>query len=175
MYLEHELARHDIDASVFVPFVVARLQSTPEANGAELAVRIAAEGAAEETSVLVRIEWDAKSHSSRGSAIQDRVVTEWAALGVACALLPELLGVVIVSVAMAGDSFDYRVSDGVHEWGLEVGGTMAEAEGVLRDRLRLKVRQLHDNPYGIMGYVVVTGFVLQRAMVSVPNGSKQEH
>jgi hypothetical protein len=85
-----------------------------------------------------------------------------------------LLGVRIVSVAVAGESFDCRVSDGVAEWGLEISGTMTEDEGELRERMRLKLRQLHDNPYGIMGYVVVVAFVRREALISLPERAKLE-
>jgi hypothetical protein len=93
---------------------------------------------------------------------------------VACVLLPALLGVRIVSVALDGDRFDYRVSDGGTEWGLEVSGTMTEDEGELLDRLRLKLRQLHDNPYGILGYVVVAAFVRREALISLPDNAQKE-
>jgi hypothetical protein len=106
--------------------------------------------------------------------VQERVLTEWAALGLTCVLLPELLGVRIVSVAVEGERFDYRVSDGVTEWGLEISGTMTEDEGELRERLRLKIRQLHDNPYGILGYVVVLAFVRREALISLPESPNEE-
>lgn len=98
----------------------------------------------------------------------------WAAIGVACALLPALAGLRIVSVALGGERFDYRVSDGAEEWGLEVSGSMTEDEGELRERLRLKIRQLHDNPYGILGYAVVVGLVQRVALISMPAGTSVE-
>jgi hypothetical protein len=101
-------------------------------------------------------------------------LTEWAALGVACVLLPALLNVRIASVAVEGESFDYRVSDGSTEWGLEVSGTMTEDDGELRERLRLKIRQLQSNPYGMMGYVVVAAFVRREALIAIPDGENHE-
>ncbi len=96
-------------------------------------------------------------------------MTEWAALGVACALLPALTGLRVLSVALEGERFDYRIGDGQTEWGLEVSGTLTEDGREFRERLRIKLRQLHDNPYGIGGYAVVVGFVRQEVLISVPD------
>jgi hypothetical protein len=46
-------------------------------------------------------------------------------------------------------------------------GTMTEDEGELRERLRLKIRQLQSNPYGMMGYVVVAAIVRREALIAV--------
>lgn len=51
---------------------------------------------------------------------------------------------------------------------------MTEAAGELRERLRLKIRQLNDNPYGMMGYVVVVGFVRQEALIALPDRGDRE-
>lgn len=172
--LEEALRLHAIDASIFAPFVIARLRAAPEETIAELLVRMQEVSGHEERAVRVSLQWDAQSAFQQPVAVQERVLTEWAALGIACVLLPTLLGVRIVSVAVEGERFDYRVSDGVTEWGLEISGTMTEDEGELRERLRLKIRQLHDNPYGIMGYVVVAAFVRREALIALPDKANKE-
>lgn len=58
-------------------------------------------------------------------------------------------------MAADGDRFDFWVSDGNQEFGLEVSGTMADE---IEARHRVKVRQLRENPYEVDGYVVVAGF-----------------
>ena len=45
--------------------------------------------------------------------------------------------------------------------------------GELRERLRLKIRQRQDNPYGIMGYVVVAAFVRREALIALPDTVNQ--
>src|SRR5437879_2465611 len=90
--LQDGLASHAVDASVFLPFVVARLSAEPEANSAELWVRVKEESSANEKSVRVRLTWEASRISPLPAAIQEHVITEWAALGVACVLLPALTG-----------------------------------------------------------------------------------
>lgn len=174
--LEEGLRLHAIDASIFAPFVIARLASAPQDTSAELWVRLKKESAYEERPIRVRLQWDVRNAFTLPVAVQERVLTEWAALGVACVLLPALTGMRILSVALDGDRFDYRVGDGVTEWGMEVSGTLTEDEGELRERLRLKLRQLHDNPFGIMGYVVVVGFVRRETLLSLPDDTvpKQE-
>jgi len=172
--LEEALRLHEIDASVFAPFVIARLRTRPDGTETELAVRLKEVSAREERSITVRLQWDAQSAFTQPVAVQERVLTEWAALGIACVLLPALLGVRIVSVAVEGERFDYLVSDGIAEWGLEISGTMTEDEGDLQERLRLKMRQLQDNPYGMMGYVVVAAFVRREVLISLPDRANPE-
>lgn len=172
--LEESLRGHAIDASIFAPFVIARLRTAPEDTEAELQVCMKEESGREERTVQVRVGWNPQSAFQQPVAVQERVITEWAALGIACVVLPALAGVRITSVAVEGERFDYRVSDGVTEWGLEVSGTMTEHEGELRERLRLKMRQLHDNPYGLSGYVVVVAFVRREALVSLPDPVEEE-
>lgn len=167
--LEEALRLHAIDATVFAPFVIARLRAAAEDTETELLVRMKEENAPQERFQRVRLQWDPGSAFLNLPAVQERVLTEWAALGLACALLPQLLGVRIVSVAVEGERFDYRVSDGVTEWGLEISGMMTEDEGEVRERLRLKIRQLHDNPYGMPGYVVVAAFVRRETLISLPD------
>lgn len=172
--LEETLRLHAIDASIFAPFVIARLRSHPDETHQEIIVHLQEMNSPEERSINVRLHWEASSAFTLPIAGQERVLTEWAALGVACVLLPALCGVRIVSVAAEGERFDYRVSDGITEWGLEISGTMTEESGELRERLRLKIRQLNDNPYGMMGYVVVVGFVRREALIALPDGGERE-
>lgn len=174
LQLEETLRLHAIDASIFAPFVIARLRSDSEETHREIVVHLQEMSSPEERSINVSLQWEASSAFTLPVAVQERVLTEWAALGVACVLLPALCGVPIVSVAAEGERFDYRVSDGGIEWGLEISGTMTEEAGELRERLRLKIRQLNDNPYGMMGYVVVVGFVRQEALIALPDGVDRE-
>ena len=138
--LEESLLRHEIDTSVFAPFVIARLRGAPDDIEAVIQKHLIEASTHKERSVRVRLQWEPHSAFTRPVAIQERVLTEWAALGLTCVLLPELLGLRIVSVAVEGESFDYRVSDGITIWGLEISGTMTEDRGELRERLRLKIR-----------------------------------
>jgi len=172
--LEELLRSHEIDASIFAPFVIARLRGKFEDSEAVLLVRIGEVDASDERALQVLIQWEPGSAFAQPVAVQERVLTEWAALGVACLLLPGLLNVWITSVAVEGESFDDRVSDGSNEWGLEVSGTMTEYDGVLRGRLGLKIRQLQSNPSGMVGYVVVVAFVRREALIAVPDSENPE-
>jgi hypothetical protein len=98
--------------------------------------------------------------------VQERTVTEWAACGVACAVLSEYTNLHVGAVAQEGDRFDYWVVEGEAEFGLEISGTMTESEEEFAARHRIKVRQSLENPYGVDGYVIVVGFVLQRVLFS---------
>lgn len=69
----------------------------------------------------------------------------------------------VSQVAGNGDRFDYWVSDGRCEYGLEVSGTTTNE---VEARHRAKVRQWSENPYGVDGYVVVAGFAGQSVICS---------
>src|ERR1700760_3021381 len=97
--LEECLRLHAIDAGIFAPFVIARLSSTSESHFAELWVRIKEESSRAEQSLRVRILWNPESRFALPVAVQERTLTEWAALGVACTLLPALTGMRILAVA----------------------------------------------------------------------------
>jgi hypothetical protein len=59
--------------------------------------------------------------------------------------------------------FDYWVSDGQNDFGLEISGTGATD---VETRHRAKVRQWRENPFGVDGYVVVVGFVTREVKLS---------
>jgi hypothetical protein len=62
-----------------------------------------------------------------------------------------------------GNSFDYWVTDGRWQYGLEVSGTMNED---VEPRHREKVRQLRANPYGVDGFAVTVGFPTREVIFS---------
>jgi len=87
-------------------------------------------------------------------------------LGVACALIPSLLGKRVLSVAVEGERFDYRIGNEAGELGLEVSGALSESRDDLRERHRLKIRQLRENPARLSGHVIVVGFTLREVLIS---------
>jgi hypothetical protein len=154
----HPLATH-----LFVPFAITRLQQGPEDTEVVLTVELRGfpgEPAAERQ---LRLFWDAASLPQLPSAVQDNPLTEWAALGVACAVIWHFAGLRLHAVAAAGDRFDYWVMQETEELALEVSGTTAAD---LEVRHREKVLQLRDNPYGVNGYVVVVAFATRRVIFS---------
>jgi hypothetical protein len=112
---------------------------------------------------LLRLHWSPASAVWQPLAVQDNTVTEWAALGVAFAVVAVYANLRVQSVALEGDRFDYWVTDGESDFGLEVSGTMTED---VIARHREKVRQLRENPYGQDGYVVVVGFATRMVIFS---------
>lgn len=69
----------------------------------------------------------------------------------------------VLQVTQAGDKFDYWIGDEEREYALEVSGTI---EGRLTERHAAKVRQLHENPFRVDGYVAVTRFASQESIFS---------
>jgi hypothetical protein len=126
----------------------------------QLSVRILQREGSEHTENL-RVPWSPAHIPTLPPAVQSHIITEWGALGVACAVLHGLGdGLRLTSVAREGDRFDYWVGNDEQEWGLEISGTGAES---LEERHREKVDQLLSNPYGVDGFVIVVRFASQEA------------
>jgi hypothetical protein len=163
-YRLEDLARdHRISAAMFAPFVIVRLSGAAEVMEATLTVRLRDVSSPGETQRTLRLSWSADSAPTQPIGVSERTVTEWAACGVACAVVSLYAGLQVREVAGDGDRFDYWVDDGKTEYGLEVSGTTLED---VETRHRAKVRQLRENPYGMDGYVVVTGFATRNVIFS---------
>ncbi len=163
-YQLEDIARdHRIGAGVFVPFVIARLQAESGASEATLTVRLRDVGGAGEQQRQLRLFWEASSAQKQPLGVQERTVTEWAAYGIACVVLARYSQIQVSQVAGDGDRFDYWVSDGEREYGLEVSGTTTDE---VETRHRAKVRQWRENPYGVDGCVIVAGFARREVICS---------
>ena len=162
-YLEDIGSDHVIDASVFVPFAVLRLRADGDSSEAALRVQLRDHLEFGDQVRTLRIIWSGDSIPTDPLAVPDRAVTEWAACGVACVLVPVYTHLRIRGVAAYGDRFDYWLNDGRQDYGLEISGTVADE---LEPRHRVKVNQLLANPYGIDGYVAVVAFGSRTAMFS---------
>ncbi len=96
-------------------------------------------------------------------AISDSTMTEFAACGVACALVAKFTGLRLSHVSRRGERFDYWLREGDTEFGLEVSGTISQD---LERRHAEKAAQLLDNPFGLDGYVCVVSFEKREAILS---------
>ena len=146
---------HALATNLFVPFAVARLQESPEDTEVVLTVElrdIQEEGTTERP---LRLLWERESAARLPLGIQENPLTEWAGLGVACAVLWHFAGIRLHAVAAEGDRIDYWGLQGTEECAVEISGTTTAN---LEARHREKVQQLLANPYGSDGYVVVVGF-----------------
>src|SRR5262249_32605209 len=114
---------HPVATHLFVPFAVKRLQERSEDAEAVLAVELrGVEEQVVETRPL-RLYWERNSISTLPLAMQDQPLTEWAALGVACAVIWHFAGLRLHAVAALGDRVDYWVLREDQELGLEISGT----------------------------------------------------
>jgi hypothetical protein len=154
---------HPIGAALFVPFTIQRLQEETETTEAILTVELRNIGDHSQTQRTLHFTWSPDNMPTSSLGVPERVVTEWAACGVACVVVALYAGLTVREVAADGDRFDYWVDDGRYEYGLEVSGTLRTD---LETRHRAKVRQLCDNPYGVDGYVVVVSFVTRYVIMS---------
>jgi hypothetical protein len=154
---------HPVATQVFVPFAITRLQQRPEDTEAVLTVAL--RGIEEQTTEdrPLRLFWERDSIPTLPLAIGDQPITEWAALGVACAVIWHFAGLRLHAVAALGDRIDYWVERDNREFALEISGTRT---GDLEARHQEKVQQLLANPYGADGYVVVVGFAARRVSFS---------
>ena len=154
---------HRVGAALFIPFTILRLQGATETTEVTLTVALRNSGDTSETHHTLHLSWSPESVPTQSLGVPERVITEWAACGIACVMVALYAGLTVREVAADGDRFDYWVDDGQYEYGLEVSGTMGTD---LDARHRVKVRQLCDNPYGVDGYVVVVSFATRHVILS---------
>ena len=159
-----------IDGQWFLPFTLHRLRTYTDQQ--EILVTVTLHGIQPQSPVTRRLllHWDEGSPVLTNPPVQEHVITEWAACGIAYAILPLYTQFQLIEVAQSGDRFDYWVGDGKVLLGLEVSGVL---HGQSARRQRDKVRQLLDNPYGIGGYVCVVHFGEQSIQLSfhAPGGN----
>lgn len=161
--LEDIADAHRMNVALFVPFTIQRLRGDTDVTQATVTVNLRDIGEAGEQQRALRIFWTASSVPAQPLAVQEHTVTEWAALGMTCVVAAVYTRLHLRAVTMQGDRFDYWVSDGTRDYGLEVSGTQTtEVEA----RHRAKVRQWRENPYGVDGYVVTAGFVSRQVIFS---------
>jgi hypothetical protein len=80
-----------------------------------------------------------------------------------CVVLAKYTSLRLRAVALQGDRFDYWVTDGQRDYGLEISGTIEED---LEGRHRDKVRQLLANPYRMDGYALAVRFAVPEVLFS---------
>ncbi len=152
-----------IDAQWFLPFTIYRLQ--PYAVSQQFVMTVNLYRILTEPIVTRRLllTWETDTPTITSPPVQDAVITEWAACGIACAVLPFYTQLRFVKVTESGDRFDYWVGDGKQLYGLEVSGIL---DGGIVRRQRMKTRQLLANPFGVGGYVCIVHFGQQSVDLS---------
>jgi hypothetical protein len=170
-YLLEDIQSHNvIQAELFTPFTIARLQPLAVATQAViLNVQLKNIGEPSTRHRTLRLVWSTESPITV-PPMQEHIVTEWAAVGIACVVIPLYTGLQVRQVTQIGDSFDYWVGDEKREYALEVSGTV---QGNLRARHNAKVRQLQRNPYEVAGYVVVVRFASRECILSFHHSHKE--
>lgn len=161
--LEEIITRNAIDTRWFLPFTIYRLQ--PLAVDRSVTLDITLQNVLPEPLVVrqLQLTWAQASERLLTPPVQEHVITEWAACGIACALLPLYTGLQVLQVTQVGDRFDYWVGNETQEFGLEISGLLA---GDLEQRHRTKIRQLIESPHKVAGYISVTNFQAQRSLLS---------
>jgi hypothetical protein len=161
--LEDIVTRHNIASGLFVPFTALRLRGDSDITEAAWTISLRDVGMPGEKRRSLRVYWSADSVPVRRPGVADHIVTEWAALGMACLLVAQYTTFHIFETARAGDCVDFWITDGHELRGLEVSGARSAD---LESRHRAKVAQWRPNPYRAHGVVVVAGFDARQAIVS---------
>jgi len=161
--LEAIAQAHPIAAALFVPFVRERLIRNDTSTEATLAVRLRDIDVPGEQQRKLRLWWLPATAPAQPLGVAETTVTEWAALGLACVVATVYGRMQIRAVTAQGDRFDYWLTRGEVDYGLEVSGTLTDE---VEARHRVKVRQLRANPYGVDGFVVVAGFATREVIFS---------
>jgi hypothetical protein len=161
--LEALLAQSALDASLFLPFTLFRLRPYAINQQVTLAVSLyEATGETPQTHEL-QLSWVSTSDRLITPPMPQNGLTEWAACGIALALVPVYTPYCVLEVAQMGERFDYWLGHQIRAVGLEISGTI---EGDLATRTKLKQQQLRRNPYQSAGYVCVVGFERQQVRLS---------
>jgi hypothetical protein len=171
---EYTLERISTDNGIWIdlllPFTITRLEQAGNTNQeAVLSVQLRNVGDMSESQKELLLSWSSSGVVEDNIPLQERVITEWAAIGIACVLVPLYAGLRILQVTQVGDGFDYWVGDDDCEYALEVSGTVEDS---LEGRHAVKVRQLQSNPYGVDGYVAVTRFASLQTIFSFHQGAE---
>ncbi len=152
---------------MFEPFVIAQVEGTPDSGTqtTEFAVTLHDIGRAGIRTHRLRIEWQGANALRGQHPVQEKVMTEWAACGIACAVLWHYTGQWVRTAAQISEGFDYWVTDGVRQKGMEVSGTLSGEASEMQERHREKRGQLFSSrPVG--GYVVIVGFARHEIILS---------
>lgn len=161
--LEQIAGLHAVATDLFVPFVVYRFGLPLAPREVILDVELRGIPGQPDGRQQLRLHWEEVTIPTLPAGVSDATVTEWAALGVAAAVVWQYAGVRLSAVTMRGDKFDYWVRRDGERFGLEVSGTTTDE---VVDRHREKVTQLRENPFAVGGYVVVVGFATRRVIFS---------
>lgn len=153
--INEAILKNEIDAQWFLPFIIHRLQAYTDSR--QVVIKVTFQDVLEEPIVVrqLLLTWDVDTPKFTSPPVQESVITEWAACGIACAIIPFYTELNLIKVTESGDRFDYWIGDGAQLYGLEVSGIL---QGSRTSRERAKVQQLLDNPFGIGGYVCIVHF-----------------
>ena len=165
--LAEALRPHSIDATMFEPFVIAELGGTPKAGvqTTEFVVTLHNVDSAGTRTHLLLVEWQG-AHALRGQPpVQQTVMTEWAACGIACAVLWHYTGLRVLMATKRGERFDYWIGNDTAQQGMEISGTLSEEAGEMQARHQQKRTQLLSYPSD-GGYVVIVGFTRREIIIS---------
>lgn len=119
-HLEGIAQAHTINAALFVPFVIHRLGGDSGACETQLTIRFHGLGGEEIRRRQLRLRWNLTSIPVAPFGVSEATVTEWAALGVACVVAALYGGMSLQAVGVRGDRFDYWMTRGTTDYGLEV-------------------------------------------------------
>jgi hypothetical protein len=100
---------HAVAVGLFVPFVIHRLAQTGAPAEADLRVNLRGIGESDGADGRLRLTWEVGSVLALPPGVPETTVTEWAALGVACAVVWHYGGLRLSAVSLDGDRFDYWV------------------------------------------------------------------
>lgn len=157
------MAQSAIDASPFLPFTIFRLQPYAVQQQVKLTVSLYEPNKETPRKHNLSLSWNSSSDTLTTPPIQQHTITEWAACGIALAIVPLYTNYQVLEVAQMGERFDYWLGRSSREVGLEISGTI---EGDIALRTKVKKNQLKRNPYQSEGYVCVVGFEAQQVWLS---------
>ncbi len=85
--LENIDRTHRVGAALFILFTILRLQGDRETTEATLTVTLRNIGDTSETHHTLHLSWLPESVPTQSLGVPERVITEWAACGIACVMV----------------------------------------------------------------------------------------
>lgn len=101
--LETLLAQSAIDASPFLPFTIFRLQPYAVHQQVELTISLYEPDKETPRSHVLSLSWNSSSDTISTPPIQSHTITEWAACGIALAIVPLYTDYQVLEVAQMGE------------------------------------------------------------------------
>jgi hypothetical protein len=165
--LAEALRAHVVGAEILMAFIIPELGGTQGAGvqTTEFSVRLENVGETGKQTHRLILQWNSDAAPHGKPPMKEYRMTDYAARGLACAVLWHFTGKRVHRTSIPGQGFDYWVGGETAEQGLKVGGTRSDDAATMQQRHAAKRRQLFSS-LRVGGYVVIVGLARREIILS---------